>query len=80
MVNNAPDLREKWQRERTLALVNDMASTRHSVGPESVQFWMNEMGKSVSSRLQIITHGHVICRVSLHNKEIKTFISGDSFK
>ncbi|ETN70808.1 hypothetical protein NECAME_04821 [Necator americanus] len=43
VVNNAPDLRSAAARERVKAMVGDFATTRHSIGMEGVQFWMNEM-------------------------------------
>ncbi|KHJ98544.1 patched family protein [Oesophagostomum dentatum] len=43
VVNNAPDLRNAAARERIRAMVVDFATTRHSIGTEGVQFWMNEM-------------------------------------
>ncbi|KAJ1347361.1 hypothetical protein KIN20_002397 [Parelaphostrongylus tenuis] len=43
VVNNAPDLRNAASRDRIHAMVGDFATTRHSIGMESVQFWMYEM-------------------------------------
>ncbi|VDM67527.1 unnamed protein product, partial [Strongylus vulgaris] len=43
VVNNAPDLRDAAARERIHAMVGDFATTRHSIGMDGVQFWMNDM-------------------------------------
>lgn len=43
VVNNAPDLRNSSSRDRIHAMVGDFATTRHSIGKESVQFWLYEM-------------------------------------
>ncbi|VDM60769.1 unnamed protein product [Angiostrongylus costaricensis] len=43
VVNNAPDLRNATSRDRIHAMVGDFATTRHSIGKESVQFWLYEM-------------------------------------
>ena len=50
VVNNAPDLRTRSERERVLKMAGEMCSTRHSVGVESLQFWMNEMTRYGVSR------------------------------
>ncbi|PIO67990.1 patched family protein [Teladorsagia circumcincta] len=43
VVNNAPDLRNVTARHRIQAMIGDFATTRHSIGMEAVQFWMNDM-------------------------------------
>uniref|UniRef100_A0A158PCB7 SSD domain-containing protein n=1 Tax=Angiostrongylus cantonensis TaxID=6313 RepID=A0A158PCB7_ANGCA len=43
VVNNAPDLRNATSRDRIHAMVGDFATTRHSIGKDSVQFWLYEM-------------------------------------
>ncbi|RCN25115.1 hypothetical protein ANCCAN_29175 [Ancylostoma caninum] len=43
VVNNAPDLRNAAARQRIRAMVGDFATTRHSIGMEGVQFWMDDM-------------------------------------
>ena len=43
VVNNAPDLRDPMVRDRVQAMILDMNTTPHSVGMESLQFWMQEM-------------------------------------
>lgn len=45
VVNNAPDLRVRGERERVMRLAYDMATTSHSAGADSLQFWLLEMSK-----------------------------------
>ncbi|CAI4229978.1 unnamed protein product [Auanema sp. JU1783] len=53
VVNNAPDMRNSTSRQRIKAMVGDMATTRHSIGMESVQFWMEEMERYYSTQLDM---------------------------
>uniref|UniRef100_A0A0N5AM40 SSD domain-containing protein n=1 Tax=Syphacia muris TaxID=451379 RepID=A0A0N5AM40_9BILA len=43
VVNNAPDLRKPEERARIKSMVHEFANTKHSIGDDSVQFWMKEM-------------------------------------
>lgn len=43
VVNNAPDLRDPLERERMKAMAHAFATTKHTIGDESVQFWLLEM-------------------------------------
>lgn len=43
VVNNAPDLRDPEQRQRIMAMVHAFANTKHTIGDDSVQFWLKEM-------------------------------------
>uniref|UniRef100_A0AC35TW28 SSD domain-containing protein n=1 Tax=Rhabditophanes sp. KR3021 TaxID=114890 RepID=A0AC35TW28_9BILA len=45
VVNNPPDLRNPLERKRIHEMIHDFANTRHTIGDDSVQFWMNEMEK-----------------------------------
>uniref|UniRef100_A0A0N5BIX9 SSD domain-containing protein n=1 Tax=Strongyloides papillosus TaxID=174720 RepID=A0A0N5BIX9_STREA len=45
VVNNPPDLRNSTEREIIKKMVHDIANTRHTIGDDSVQFWLNEMEK-----------------------------------
>ncbi|VDM46204.1 unnamed protein product [Toxocara canis] len=43
VVNNAPDLRDPEERQRIKSMVHAFANTKHTIGDESVQFWLKEM-------------------------------------
>ena len=43
VVNNAPNLGDPEERQRIRSMVHAFANTRHTIGNESVQFWMKEM-------------------------------------
>uniref|UniRef100_A0A914N234 SSD domain-containing protein n=1 Tax=Meloidogyne incognita TaxID=6306 RepID=A0A914N234_MELIC len=43
VVNNAPNLGDPEERQRIRSMVHAFANTRHTIGDESVQFWMKEM-------------------------------------
>lgn len=45
VVNNPPDLRNSSEREIIKMMVHDFANTKHTIGDDSVQFWLNEMEK-----------------------------------
>ncbi|VDL64888.1 unnamed protein product [Nippostrongylus brasiliensis] len=47
VVNNAPDFRNATSRDRIRAMIGDFATTRHSIGLDAVQFWMNDMDQLV---------------------------------
>jgi hypothetical protein len=43
VVNNAPNLGDPDERKKVHSMVHTFASTRHTIGDESVQLWLNEM-------------------------------------
>ncbi|KAI6217302.1 SSD domain-containing protein [Aphelenchoides besseyi] len=43
VVNNAPDFRDPRERLRIKAMAHSFASTKHTIGDESIQFWLLEM-------------------------------------
>ena len=43
VVNNAPNLGDPEERKRIQSMVHAFATTSHTIGDESVQFWLNEM-------------------------------------
>lgn len=43
VVNNAPNLGSPEDRLRIRSMVHAFANTRHTIGDESIQFWLNEM-------------------------------------
>ncbi|KAI3418365.1 hypothetical protein GPALN_009686 [Globodera pallida] len=43
VVNNPPNLGDLEERQRVRSMVHAFANTRHTIGDESVQFWMYEM-------------------------------------
>ncbi|CAJ0578328.1 unnamed protein product, partial [Mesorhabditis spiculigera] len=43
VVNNAPDMRLPKQRQLLKQMIVEFASSNHSCGPESIQYWVNEM-------------------------------------
>ncbi|GMS98574.1 hypothetical protein PENTCL1PPCAC_20749 [Pristionchus entomophagus] len=53
VVNAAPDLRIRSERERVMRLAHDMATTSHSAGQESLQFWMLEMTNYYKTQLEM---------------------------
>jgi hypothetical protein len=53
VVNNAPDLTNPKERSMLKSMIYDFANTRHTVGNESVQFWMLEMERYYQTELGI---------------------------
>ncbi|CEF65979.1 Sterol-sensing domain and Patched family-containing protein [Strongyloides ratti] len=49
VVNNPPDLRNSTERKNIKMMVHDFANTKHTIGDDSIQFWLNEMEKYYSS-------------------------------
>ncbi|KAL3079182.1 hypothetical protein niasHT_036235 [Heterodera trifolii] len=43
VVNNPPNLGDPDERQKIRSMVHAFANTRHTIGDESVQFWMDEM-------------------------------------
>jgi len=43
VVNNAPDLRDPRERQRMKAMAHSFASTKHTIGDDSLEFWLLEM-------------------------------------
>ncbi|KAM3721406.1 Patched domain-containing protein [Dirofilaria immitis] len=43
VVNSAPDLRDKNERQRIQSMVHAFANTKYSIGDDSIQFWLREM-------------------------------------
>ncbi|MCP9260968.1 Patched domain-containing protein 3 [Dirofilaria immitis] len=43
VVNSAPDLRDKNERQRVQSMVHAFANTKYSIGDDSIQFWLREM-------------------------------------
>uniref|UniRef100_A0A1I7XNF1 SSD domain-containing protein n=1 Tax=Heterorhabditis bacteriophora TaxID=37862 RepID=A0A1I7XNF1_HETBA len=55
VVNNAPDLRNATARDRIKAMIGDFSTTRHSIGMESVQCWINDMERYYHEQLDMPT-------------------------
>lgn len=51
VVNNAPDLRNPIERQKIKAVTHAFASTPHTIGDESIQFWMLEMERYYKQEL-----------------------------
>ncbi|CAD5209635.1 unnamed protein product [Bursaphelenchus xylophilus] len=43
VVNNAPDLRDPGERKNMKRVAHSFANTKHTIGDESIQLWLNEM-------------------------------------
>src|SRR3954470_9228495 len=43
VVSNPPDLRHREERLRMKGMVHAFANTKHTIGDESIQFWLVEM-------------------------------------
>lgn len=43
VVNNVPNLGDPEERHKINSMVHAFANTRHTIGDDSVQFWLNEM-------------------------------------
>lgn len=52
-MNNAPDLRLPAERHKIKAMVRDFANTSHTIGYNSVQFWMDEMERYYTSEVHV---------------------------
>ncbi|KAI1723441.1 patched family domain-containing protein [Ditylenchus destructor] len=53
VVNNAPDFRIPEERRKIKEMVHDFANTRHTIGDNSVQFWMNEMERYYATEISL---------------------------
>jgi hypothetical protein len=53
VVNNPPDLRLKEERLKIKSMVHAFANSRHTIGDDSVQFWMTEMERYYESELNM---------------------------
>lgn len=53
VVNHPPDLRMKEERLKIKSMVHTFANSKHTIGDESVQFWMHEMEKYYENELQL---------------------------
>ena len=53
VVNNAPDLRNPDERQRIRSMAHTFANSRHTIGDESIQFWMDEMDRYYNTELKM---------------------------
>jgi patched domain-containing protein len=53
VVNNSPDLRIKEERDKIKLMVHEFANLRHTIGDESVQFWLPEMERYYEKDLKM---------------------------
>ena len=53
VVNDAPDLRDPNERARMRAMAHSFSSTRHTIGDDSLQFWLLEMERYYASDLNL---------------------------
>ncbi|KAE9554031.1 hypothetical protein FO519_002791 [Halicephalobus sp. NKZ332] len=53
VVSDAPDLRNPDERKMVHAMTHAFANSRHTIGDESIQFWLTEMDAYYRDELQI---------------------------
>uniref|UniRef100_A0AC35G9P6 SSD domain-containing protein n=1 Tax=Panagrolaimus sp. PS1159 TaxID=55785 RepID=A0AC35G9P6_9BILA len=53
VVSNAPDLRDPRERQRIKSMIHTFANSKHTIGDESIQFWMDEMDRYYTDELKI---------------------------
>ncbi|CAJ0927310.1 unnamed protein product, partial [Mesorhabditis belari] len=63
VVNNAPDMRNATERRRLKTMITEFASSKHSCGPDSIQYWADEMEiyyKSIMPINDVAFYGQLI--------------------
>uniref|UniRef100_A0A7E4VFC0 SSD domain-containing protein n=1 Tax=Panagrellus redivivus TaxID=6233 RepID=A0A7E4VFC0_PANRE len=53
VVNNAPDLRNPEERKMVMSMVHSFANSKHTIGDDSIQFWLKEMNRYYDNELEV---------------------------
>jgi hypothetical protein len=53
VINNSSDFRDPDERDRIREMIHTFANSKHTIGDESIQFWMDEMDRYYSDEIKI---------------------------